>query len=305
MGFWRTLQDVTSLGGTYRLRNQQDRFKGLFEIYNRVRSQIAQCCADLSATLARINKQVGISRRRLKLADRMLNPLGNGRGLQTGTDPSSDAGVLMRGPSAALSVRNFREATEDYRPMLIGIGAGAVGAAASWGAVQLLAHASTGAAMAGLHGAAATSAGWAWFGGGSLAAGGGGIAAGHLLLPGIGTIIAVGVSSTMSHREANKVAKACKDLEGANERNPLILSKGQSDLKAIRGLEAKLAEEDKLLAEVIRRTRFRLFGFGFLSHMWRLLRFWILGYYYTSQELSLLEELDAAVTRFISAFARN
>ncbi|MFE2579358.1 hypothetical protein [Streptomyces sp. NPDC059378] len=52
-------------------------------------------------------------------------------------------------------------------------------------AVGALASASTGTAISGLSGAAATSAMLAWLGGGSLAAGGGGVAAGTLVLTGI------------------------------------------------------------------------------------------------------------------------
>lgn len=35
--------------------------------------------------------------------------------------------------------------------------------------------------------------------------GGGGMALGHFVLPGIGTAVAVAVSSTLSHREANRI----------------------------------------------------------------------------------------------------
>jgi len=64
--------------------------------------------------------------------------------------------------------------------------------------------------MAPLHGAAAANAGWAWLGGGALAAGGGGMALGHLILPGIGTAVAVTASSVLSHREAFVTSLACR-----------------------------------------------------------------------------------------------
>lgn len=79
-----------------------------------------------------------------------------------------------------------------------GLGTGAVtGALAAWGAygsVGLLASASTGAAITGLSGVAATNATLAWLGGGALSTGGFGMAGGALALGGIvlGPALAVG-----------------------------------------------------------------------------------------------------------------
>ena len=61
--------------------------------------------------------------------------------------------------------------------MLIGLGC-------IWG-VMALGTASTGAAIGGLTGVAATNATLAWLGGGALAAGGGGMALGSMVLGGI------------------------------------------------------------------------------------------------------------------------
>jgi hypothetical protein len=79
--------------------------------------------------------------------------------------------------------------TFDVEQARIGLagGFGALGAAASaqgadlWG-VSTFAAASTGTAISGLSGAAATNATLAWLGGGTLAAGGGGMAAGAVVL---------------------------------------------------------------------------------------------------------------------------
>jgi hypothetical protein len=308
MGFWgkafRVLQDTTSLGGTYRLRNLQERLQRLHEVYNRICSQIAGCNADLVATIARIDKQADISRQRLRSANKMLNPLGNGRFIKAGPALPSNAVALAPGRSTAVSASNSWTGN-DYVPSLIGIGAGAGGAAASWGAIQLLAHASTGTAMVGLHGITATNAGWAYLGGGSLAVGGGGMAAGHLVLPGIGTAIAIAVSSTLSYREAKKVEIICTQLEGTNEKNSAALLTARSDVSTVRIFETKLAQEDQLLSDTILATRTSVLPFGILSHYWRLLRYFFRGYYYSSKDLLSVDRLDAAVRRFVSAFAKR
>jgi len=74
-----------------------------------------------------------------------------------------------------------------------GIASGALTAMGAYGGVGMLATASTGTAIGGLSGAAATNATLAWLGGGSLAAGGGGMALGTAVLGGMvaGPLIAV------------------------------------------------------------------------------------------------------------------
>ena len=190
-------------------------------------------------------------------------------------------------------------------PTVVGAGAGVGTATVSWGAIHLVGHASTGTAMAGLHGAAAANAGWAWFGGGSLAAGGRGMAAGHFVLPGIGTAVAVAISATISHREANRVADLCDELEGVNRNNSSVLVKTESDLSSVNRLDAKLRSEDQLLYEAVKATRLKVRPFGWFSHFRRLLRFWIKGYYYTQQEFVFVARLDAAVLRFVTAVQDN
>ena len=64
----------------------------------------------------------------------------------------------------------------------LGVGIAALGPTAAMGVATTFGVASTGTAIAALHGAAATNAALAWLGGGTLAASGGGIAAGKALL---------------------------------------------------------------------------------------------------------------------------
>jgi len=74
-----------------------------------------------------------------------------------------------------------------------GVASGALTAMGAYGSVGMLATASTGTAIGGLSGVAATNATLAWLGGGSLAAGGGGMALGTAVLGGMvaGPLIAV------------------------------------------------------------------------------------------------------------------
>ena len=89
------------------------------------------------------------------------------------------------------------------------IGAGAMAGIAAYGGVSMFATASTGTAIAGLSGAAATNATLAWLGGGSLATGGLGIAGGTAVLGGIVVAPIIAVSGFLHAAEAEKnLAKA-------------------------------------------------------------------------------------------------
>lgn len=89
---------------------------------------------------------------------------------------------------------------------LASLGAGGLAGLAAYGGVALLGTASTGAAIGGLSGVAATNATLAWLGGGSLAAGGFGMAGGMAVLGGIvaGPVLAIGGMMMASKAEAAK-----------------------------------------------------------------------------------------------------
>jgi hypothetical protein len=90
------------------------------------------------------------------------------------------------------------------------------GAAASQGAASLATSvgvASTGTAISGLSGAAATNATLAWLGGGSLAAGGGGMALGSVILGGLTVGPALAVGGFMLASEGEKALTKAQDYE--------------------------------------------------------------------------------------------
>lgn len=135
-------------------------------------------------------------------------------------------------------------------------GFGALGAAASaqgaalWG-VTAFATASTGAAISGLSGAAATNATLAWLGGGSLAAGGGGMAAGAIVLnlimiaPAVFiTGITVGVvgakRKTKAREYASEIAVSMENMETAKA--------------LLKSIDTRIAELRAVLSGLVVRT---------------------------------------------------
>lgn len=124
--------------------------------------------------------------------------------------------VTIAGDVSANSLRNMEvasmKATEMLQAGLGSLSAGALAGVAAYGGTMMFATASTGAAISGLSGVAATNATLAWLGGGSLAAGGLGMAGGAAVLGGIvlGPVLAVaGIVSSSKADET--LAKAKRD----------------------------------------------------------------------------------------------
>lgn len=116
---------------------------------------------------------------------------------------SSPKEMLVDMKSSALN------ATEMAQLSSASLGAGAVVGVAAYGGAMMLGYASTGAAIAGLHGAAAKNALLAWFGGGAKAVGGLGVAGGKWVLGGIVAAPILAVSGLILDAKAKeKLANA-------------------------------------------------------------------------------------------------
>ncbi|MBR8749496.1 hypothetical protein IX317_001170 [Fusobacterium sp. DD29] len=140
------------------------------------------------------------------------------------------------------------EATDVLGSGAAGIGAGALLGWGTYGGVMALGTASTGTAIAGLSGAAATNATLAWLGGGAIAAGGGGIALGTAVLGGIiagpALLIAGGIfGSKAKEKLHNAQANRAKARQVQSE-----IEKGIVELNYIKAT----AEQIKRLLEEVR-----------------------------------------------------
>lgn len=108
-----------------------------------------------------------------------------------------------------------------------GLVGGALTAFGAYGAAMSLATASTGTAIASLHGVAATNATLAWFGGGSIATGGAGMAGGAAVLGGIvagpallcmGLIVGAKAGKNLENAKTNayQTNEICEELENGS-----------------------------------------------------------------------------------------
>jgi hypothetical protein len=130
------------------------------------------------------------------------------------------------------------------KTLAAGGGAGALSGFVTMAAVGTFASASTGTAIAGLSGAAATNATLAWLGGGSLAAGGGGMAAGAIVLGGLVAAPVLAVGGLVVHQKGRAaLAKAQSDAVEAD------VSVGNMELAqtVARGIELRAVRTADLL----------------------------------------------------------
>lgn len=130
----------------------------------------------------------------------------------------------------------------------VGAAAGAYAAyqAALWG-VGSFAAASTGTAISGLTGVAATNATLAWLGGGSLAAGGGGMALGSLMLTGIAAAPAALLGGFVVGVQGHKALTKATQID-ANVAKALAEMAAKEEL--LGQVESRMAELESIIRNI-------------------------------------------------------
>lgn len=135
-----------------------------------------------------------------------------------------------------------------------GVASGALSGAllsfGTYGAVGLLASASTGTAISALSGVAATNATLAWLGGGSLAAGGFGVAGGMIALGGIALAPLLAIGGFVAAGKAEKAKTDAKEYAAKVDVAVAEMDKVKTILKAIRTV---VAEQAQIIMEVANR----------------------------------------------------
>lgn len=155
---------------------------------------------------------------------------------------------------------------------ITGVGAGVLLGWGTYGGVMALGSASTGTAIAGLSGAAATNATLAWLGGGAIAAGGGGMALGTAVLGGIvagpALLVAGGIFDAKAKEKLNNaysnLAKA-KKIESDIEKGIVELNYIRFTANQVKNLLSQIRKYSYLsnyeMRKIIRKkTNWELFS---------------------------------------------
>lgn len=293
-------KNIVTLGGAYREKCAEEKLSAEKERYQVLHSDIRLANRSINKCIKRLRSKFTRTKRRLKKANKILQPYGLEDGFRGGFlwGRSSHCGT-----SIILKNDQRNIVTNDgHSYPLAGVVAGTSAAIVAWQGVQILGIASTGTAIAGLSGAAASNAGWAAFGGGSLATGGGGMALGHLVLPGIGIAICVTISAISSHSHANRIYKEANEYERVNYRNGLLLRQLTADDDRLFFAERYFTSQDEDLKAAIQTACRKLRRFGWASDFARYLRYRRTGNHYVAAEEPHVLELKAAVDQFMNRF---
>lgn len=146
----------------------------------------------------------------------------------TGSEGLDEVSKIQMGSKEFAEMKELTKFSSSIlKGSVTGIAGGALTAFGAYSAASALATASTGTAIASLHGVAATNATLAWFGGGSLAAGGAGMAGGAAVLGGIvagpallcmGIIVGSKAGKNLENARANayQTNEICEELENGS-----------------------------------------------------------------------------------------
>ena len=86
------------------------------------------------------------------------------------------------------------------------------------------------------------------------------------------------------------------------KQNLVVLSSIRDVRQRYADAESKLGHEANVLTLAVQTAAGRLFRFGFLSRIWKRLRYFFRGYFYTSAEMEEVTRLERAVDGFMAAF---
>lgn len=270
---------------------EQSRYEALLSVHQRVEKRREAC-------VFRMAEKIEATRDILQQAQTLLFP----PGITEEEETKYEALQLHRGDMTSIIVGIGRQALPRTTALAVGAGFGTTAAIAAWSGVQVFGVSSTGTAIGGLHGAAAMKAGWALFGGGSLATGGGGIALGQIVLPGLGLIIGAAAAAIFSHQKANKIEDMLASLRQANAKNGLVVRENERLVERLELAEKFYDQQDQLLVFSVQNAQERLFRFGWFSKLLKCFRYLFTGRYYSVADEAVLAELNKAVWCFMDNF---
>lgn len=201
----KVVNEIVTLGGASRLEESKQAYQEAYDGYLVLYQEAEGYKTEVEENMKAIGIALTEAKAYLEKSEKLIKPsVRNKSGLNVGF-----------GMHALDKVGRFNSGYNSA----INIGAGSIAggslAVGSWALVTALGSASTGTAIFGLSGVAATNATLAWFGGGALAAGGAGMAGGAAVLGGLFAIPLVYFAAKGSHKKAKELEEAKTELEEA------------------------------------------------------------------------------------------
>ena len=291
-GSLKVVSNVVTLGGASRLDNARESYQESFsehtQLYNEAKTykeQIERNISDIGSFLTAAKPLVAKSEKILK--------------------KSIDSKDRLNVRLTVKTLHNVQKFNSEYNTA-IGIGTGTVAggslAVGSWALVGAVGSASTGAAISGLSGVAATNATMAWFGGGAMAAGGAGMTGGMAVLGGIVAVPLICIASIGTHKKAREFeeekVKLDQTIMGQKEHLatlPGMLKSIEEKKFELRGVCDNFKQTSRNLIKIIR-------PWGFLSAMKQKILMLLRLKPYSKQQVEALDHLSQTVFKFLGVF---
>jgi hypothetical protein len=209
MGIFKTslkvANEIVTLGGASRLEDAKRAYQETYAVYLSLHNQAEGYKTEVEENVKAIGIALTEAKAYLEKSEKLIK-----RSVRDKSGLSLDVGT-----QALTKVARFNSGFNSAVNVGTGSIAGGTLAVGSWALVTALGSASTGVAISGLSGVAATNATLAWFGGGALAAGGAGMAGGAAVLSGLFAIPLVYFAAKGSHKKAKELEDAEKEVADA------------------------------------------------------------------------------------------
>lgn len=199
------IKNIVTLGASYRVDKKMEEYKiieskyrNLVEEYVEKRNKMKYAVDELTTTKVNAIKSL---RKVSKITDQLIIYSGSNN------DPKINVVTDYKFSYISETISHGQAAMTAAGGIATGVGS-AVG---TWALASTFGIASTGTAIGGISGVAASNATMALLGGGSLAAGGGGMAAGMMTMTGVFAIPAIIFTGVFSHMSANKKIQKMSD----------------------------------------------------------------------------------------------
>lgn len=297
-GLGGVLMNIVSIGGHARLRDAVHRYEDTYDLYALEFNDFVDHYAALIDSLNALGRKTKQSMTVLRGCQQML-------AMPIHFEISSPSAHQF--DDTLYQITRYTSGVTNSESsgvvLMQGSTIGGLAAVGSWSLVTMLGSASTGAAISGLYGAAATNATLAWFGGGALAAGGGGVAAGAMTLGAIVAAPLVAFTVYKTHSKASEVEQQISDINYERELTRDNDERITTSLTLCTAQLQQLTQAYDRLSYVEASVRKQLYPHGIWSQIARKLGRLVGKSHISAAEVQILARLNQEVESFCAAFS--
>jgi membrane protein implicated in regulation of membrane protease activity len=297
MGFikdsFRAINSLVTLGGSEALIESREFYDGEYSRYKQLYEYLQSINDKINDNLHSLGKSLIQAKKTLKKSEIILK---DSRAYLQLVTPTSQ-GVIEK-------VNNFNTSYDSVITVGFGGLVGGTTALGAWAVVSVLGSASTGTAIAGLSGIAATNATLAWFGGGALAAGGAGMSGGMIVLGGIIAVPMMYFATKRTYAKSEAVKKETEKLKEENEK--LLNSRGvcESNLKEIKITVNKIVDLTENFTKTVEREYKVIRPYGPLSYLRQKVSFLFGMQVHCARSQKSMQNLEISTNQFLEAFRK-